>query len=281
MNKRIVSGLMALSMSLAVAVYAASGSSSSKTSASSGSEGAIMPSPASADSSFIKAAYEGDLFEILGAQIAMKKAQSSSVKQLAQTLYNDHTASASKVRALAAKYKVTLSKKLGDEQTIDILALNKKSGKDFDAAYANAEAYDHKGDISLFTDYTEVGKAQDVLAFAKAGLPVLAKHLKMAQAAASVAYPAANGGSGGSASGGSASGGSTGNGGSTGGTGSGGTTGGTGTGGTTGGTGYGGSTGGTGSGGTTGSGSGGTGSTTGTTGGTTGTGSGGTGSGGK
>ncbi|HEY4292867.1 DUF4142 domain-containing protein [Luteibacter sp.] len=66
-----------------------------------------------------------------------------------------------------------------DEKTA--AAMGKKSGDDFDKAYAKKMVADHHKDIALFTKESTSGKDPDLKAFAKKTLPTLKEHLEMAK----------------------------------------------------------------------------------------------------
>ena len=128
----------------------------------------------------LKAA-EGGIAEVQMAELAQKKAQKQSVKDLANRLYADHTKAGDELKSIAKDMTWPTGMKLKDQREYNrLLAL---SGDAFDREYVNRQIKDHKDDIHMFEHEAKHGENAEVKAWAAKNLPVLREHLSMAESA--------------------------------------------------------------------------------------------------
>jgi putative membrane protein len=132
-----------------------------------------------AEQHFIKEAIEGDLSEVKIGKLAQQNGQSQDVKQFGQTLEQDHSQNLQKAQALAQQEGVTPPTQPNAKETKMYDRLSKKNGAAFDKALAQAMVKDHKEDIAKFEKQAK--KNDPVGQFAQQTLPVLHKHLQIAQ----------------------------------------------------------------------------------------------------
>jgi len=131
---------------------------------------------------FIQAA-QGGMAEVQLGQLALKRAASNSVRQYAQQMINDHTRANKELMQLAAQKKVTLPKTVNQQQQAVMKKLSQLSGRNFDQAYMNeAGIRAHTEQAALYQRQAKQGQDPDVRAFATRTLPIVQKHLQMAQA---------------------------------------------------------------------------------------------------
>jgi putative membrane protein len=135
----------------------------------------------SRDVTFLKEAAQGDLFEIVGGQMAQARAVSNEAKALGTRLASDHTMALQALTILAGTLDVTLPSQMSDEQTSELADLGSASGLDFDHAYAKMEVEDHHHDISDFRTEVRKGSSTQVRAFAAVSLPMLGLHLVLSE----------------------------------------------------------------------------------------------------
>jgi putative membrane protein len=132
-----------------------------------------------ADQSFMKEAIQGDLAEVKMGQLAQQKGQSEDVKQFGQTLQQDHSQNLQQAQQLAQQNGMTPPTEPSAEAKKMYDKLSKMSGAQFDKAFAKDMVSDHKKDIAKFQ---KESKSQGPTGqFAQQTLPVLQKHLQMAQ----------------------------------------------------------------------------------------------------
>lgn len=170
----------AAATALLIALPAASFAQSAPTSRmpSAATSGDRAPSATSKD--FLADAAQGDAAEIKMGQLAEKNGGSAEMKNFGKTLVTDHTRAGEQVKATAKKIGATVAEKPNSEQQKDYDKLAKLKGAAFDKEFARMSVEDHQKDIAKFQKEASAndGAASDL---AKQQLPVLQKHLQMAQ----------------------------------------------------------------------------------------------------
>jgi putative membrane protein len=125
-----------------------------------------------------------NLEEIDMGKLAQDKG-SDRIKQYAQTLQTDHQSADQKVQDLAKRKGFTLSdtaKNPEKQQKMQQMKdrLSALSGTEFDRAFANSMAMDHKHVISMLQGWRPNCKDQDVCGLVDTLLPKLQQHQQMA-----------------------------------------------------------------------------------------------------
>jgi putative membrane protein len=135
----------------------------------------------SPDKTFAKKAAQGGLAEVQVGQLAQQKATSPQVKEFAQTLVNDHMQANQELQQIAQGAGMTLPSEPGNKEQEAMQKLQNLSGPAFDKAFVRDEIKDHQKDIEEFQKEAQSGSDPALKAFAEKTLPVLQKHLQMAQ----------------------------------------------------------------------------------------------------
>lgn len=131
------------------------------------------------DSDYLIAAAETDMMEIELGKLALGKSSNAKVKELAQMMIDQHTKASEMLKTLAAIKQVALPAALTDKGKDNYGKLNdKKSGKDFDQAYADMMVDGHEDAISKIKDASKNAKDADVRQWATNMLPTLNTHLE-------------------------------------------------------------------------------------------------------
>ncbi len=104
---------------------------------------AFAGSPAGGDGLLAKLA-QGGMTEVEAGQLAQTKAAAPGVKEFAEMMVKDHSASNEKVRSLAAARDLTLPETPSEAQQDTMKALHAKSGAQFDQAYLAAQVKAHE-----------------------------------------------------------------------------------------------------------------------------------------
>lgn len=128
---------------------------------------------------FMKQAMQSDMAEIQMGKLAQEKGADQQVKDFGQTLVNDHQQNLDKAKSLAQTIGMTPPDSVSAEQKATYNKLSKLSGRQFDREFAQHMVQDHKKDITEFE--RESKKSGDVANFAQDTLPVLKKHLQIAE----------------------------------------------------------------------------------------------------
>lgn len=147
---------------------------------------ALTTLPASAelssgDKEFMQKAANGGLAEVQLAQLAQQRASAAQVRQFASRMATDHGQANTELQQIAEQANVTLPTKPTGKEASTAQRLSGLNGSSFDQAYAQAMLNDHQEDVALFRKEASSGKDPALKAFAQKTLPVLQRHLQMAQ----------------------------------------------------------------------------------------------------
>jgi len=132
------------------------------------------------DSDYLVFAAETDLKEIELGKLAQKSAN-ADVKSFGKMMQEMHTKAYDELKATAAKKNITIPMALTDNGDEAFKDLNKKTGTDFDKAYADAMVDGHEKAIDKITTASEKAKEEDVRMWAANMLPSLKAHLEGAK----------------------------------------------------------------------------------------------------
>jgi putative membrane protein len=135
-----------------------------------------------ADKQFLTSAAKADMVEAHEGQMAENQAARADVKDFAKTLVQDHTQSYEHLTELAAKSGVTIPKGIDAAKERDIAPLVHLKGDRFDRAFAREEVSEHQRALAEFKREAAHGKDPDLKAYASGQIPVLEKHLHLAEA---------------------------------------------------------------------------------------------------
>lgn len=143
--------------------------------------------PKMSASTFVQTAAHGDLFEINAAKVALDKSKSDSVKDFAQMMVDDHTASTEKLKAAVAKsnVKVTIPTSLDKKHSDMLNKLKQSSASSFDQTYLRSQVAAHREMLNVLTNYSQTGDNAELKQFASDASTVVQKHLSALQQMAS------------------------------------------------------------------------------------------------
>jgi predicted outer membrane protein len=135
------------------------------------------------DEQWLTMSIEGDHFEIQGGKLAQQKAKAQIVRDLAGVLVRDHSKSLADAANAADKLGIEIPKDPSPTQQWELRAVAQFEGSAFDRWYADLEVQDHIQDITEARDEVEKGCNDDIRHLAKDDIPVLQRHLELAQRA--------------------------------------------------------------------------------------------------
>jgi len=133
------------------------------------------------DEQFVQKASASDLAEVNLGNLAAKQASSEAVRKFAKHMVEDHTKSSREMLKLANNTKFTVASTMDAEHERLFRKLSSMRGAAFDREYMAGQVKDHKVAVSLYERATKNVKNEDLKKFAGKTLPVIRKHLKMAQ----------------------------------------------------------------------------------------------------
>ena len=135
----------------------------------------------SGEERFMKEAASGGLMEVELGKIAAEKGSHQRVKEFGKRMQADHGKANEQLKKIASSKGVDLPTQPSGEHKSTMDKLTKLSGAEFDREYMEAMVDDHKEDIEKFQTQADKGKDPDLKKFASDTLPVLKKHLELAQ----------------------------------------------------------------------------------------------------
>jgi putative membrane protein len=119
--------------------------------------------------------------EVQLGKLAQDRASSSQVKEFGSRMQKDHSKANDELKKLAAKKDIKLPTELEAKHKSTVNKLSKLKGEEFDREYMAAMVDDHKEDIEKFQQQADKGKDPDLKKFAQEHVPILKKHLELAQ----------------------------------------------------------------------------------------------------
>jgi putative membrane protein len=134
-----------------------------------------------ADRQFMIMAAKTDMTEAHEGQMAEEQGNHANVKDFAKTLVQDHTKSYEHLTELAAKTGVFIPKGINAAKDRSVEQLAHLKGERFDRQFTKDEIADHRQAIAAFKREAARGRDADVKAYAAKRIPVLEKHLHLAE----------------------------------------------------------------------------------------------------
>jgi putative membrane protein len=132
---------------------------------------------------FVAQATSANQFEIQSAQLALSSSQNPGVQALANTLIADHSAMGQQMAAAAAAAHLPppAPMLLPPEQSMLDQLRATGSGYAFDQAFQQDQIQAHQQGIALMQNYSASGDVPALRTVASGAIPVMQKHLTMAQ----------------------------------------------------------------------------------------------------
>ena len=133
------------------------------------------------DNEFMMTAAHSDQNEIQQSKMALAKGVTGMAKEMANKMIADHTKSTADLKKIAAKKGVTLPTDMDAEHKALAPAMEKLSGKDFEAKYLAQMQADHQKTANTMMAHEKMTQDADLKAFIGKTLPVVQQHLSMAK----------------------------------------------------------------------------------------------------
>lgn len=132
------------------------------------------------DALFVTNAAISNANEIATAQLAQANG-GPALRRFAAQMMTDHQMAAQKLAALAQARMLTPPTEPDDAHRGMVASLANVQGRVFDKACLDAQVVDHQAALALFESEARNGADPDIKAFAAQSLPMLRRHLAMAQ----------------------------------------------------------------------------------------------------
>lgn len=135
------------------------------------------------DKTFLKGQQETNIVEVDLGKVAIERATSEKVRELASMLLSDHQKVMELNRALSTKLGLPIPEQPSAEQQATAEKVKAQTGAAFDAAYVAAQVEGHTKSVSKAQQEISSGSHPEVKAFATEYVPKAQMHLQHSQAA--------------------------------------------------------------------------------------------------
>jgi putative membrane protein len=129
---------------------------------------------------FVQQAAVSDQFEIETSRLALQRSNHPQIRELAEMLIRDHTASANELMALP-EGSTRISGGLDESHQRKLVQLTGYHGDEFNRWYVQMQVEAHEEAVRLFQAYAENGQVPVLKAFAQKHLPRLQLHQQQAR----------------------------------------------------------------------------------------------------
>ncbi len=180
--KRIVLSSMFIATMMAFAACSSNQSNDSKEVAEDLNEQKFDSTQIEDDTEFAVDAADGGLLEVKLGELAQTNGSSPAVKEFGKMMVTEHSKANEELAALATQKNISLPLSLSADNQKKVDDFTKKTGKDFDKAYADLMVEDHKEDLEDFQEAAKEGKDPEVKAWAAGKVATLEQHLAKAKA---------------------------------------------------------------------------------------------------
>lgn len=135
------------------------------------------------DKTFLKGQQETNIAEVQLGKVAIERATTQTVRDLAQMLIAEHQKVMELNRALSTKLGLPVPEQPSAEQQAMGEKIKAQTGAAFDAAYVAAQVEGHTKSVSKAQQEVSSGSHPEVKAFATEYIPRAQRHLQHSQAA--------------------------------------------------------------------------------------------------
>ncbi|MXV52989.1 DUF4142 domain-containing protein [Pedobacter sp. HMF7647] len=129
------------------------------------------------DAKFATDAAVAGMAEVALGKLALEKTANAQIKDFANMMVADHSKANDELMAIAKQKNITLPTTVDEEHQKKMDDLSKKSGAEFDKAYADAMVDGHKKVLDMMKGEADNGSDAELKAFASKTAPVVQTHL--------------------------------------------------------------------------------------------------------
>lgn len=133
------------------------------------------------DSDFAVEVADASMLEVQLGQLAIANGSSPDVKQLGQTMVDEHTKAGEELKTLAQHKNIVLPAALSDESQKHYEDLAKKTGVDFDKEYTDLMVKGHKDVLDKMKKESDKGTDEEIKSWASTMIPTIEHHLSMSE----------------------------------------------------------------------------------------------------
>lgn len=141
---------------------------------------AMAPTPAAPTSQeYVRRAAIGDMFEIQASKLALDKSKSADIRNFAQQMIDDHTATTKRLESALndSALGITPPTSLDADHEAKLDALRSASGQDFDRLYLDQQTAAHQDALDLHRNYAASGDNAELRSAATEIAAKVSEHL--------------------------------------------------------------------------------------------------------
>ncbi len=133
---------------------------------------------------YVPNAAEGDMYEIMAAEIALERSQNAQVKELATMIKTDHLAASNAMKAMLpqAAPDITLPTALDQRRQGLLDNLRSASAENFDRTWIDQQIAAHNEALTLHRGFSNNADAPQLAGHAQSVVPKIEAHLRQAEA---------------------------------------------------------------------------------------------------
>jgi len=149
------------------------------TESNSGTNNAMIATPAMTGQQFADAAASTDAFEIAAGKLARDKGSTDAIRDFGTMMIDNHTESTSQLNAAAgaASPAIAPNPEFTPQQEADLQQLRNATGTDFDKIYRTLQIVAHQKALATLETYGASGGVPELKLWAAKTAPVVRKHL--------------------------------------------------------------------------------------------------------
>lgn len=134
-------------------------------------------------SGYVPNAAEGDMYEIMAADIALERSQNAQVKELAQMIKADHTRASEAMKRIVpqAAPDTRMPTKLDERRQGMIDNLRSASAASFDQVFLDQQIAAHQEALTLHRGFSDNTDAPQLAEHARTAVPRIEAHLRRAE----------------------------------------------------------------------------------------------------
>lgn len=128
------------------------------------------------DNNFIIKAAHSNSMEIMMANAALAKALNDPIKKISKTIVDENTELNNKLKGIVKSKKIAFPEGVNESQKMEIDAVSKQHGRNFDTVYLNNMIENIKADLEYYTKASTHLTDKDLRNYAAGALPILLQH---------------------------------------------------------------------------------------------------------
>jgi len=133
------------------------------------------------DTEFAVNISDAGMLEVKLGELAQTNGYASEVKSFGKMMIEDHSKAGGELKTAASAKNISLPAELSAKSQDTYNDISKKTGKDFDKAYIDAQVDGHKDVLDMLKKEAADGKDADLKSWATGKVSIIEHHLEMAK----------------------------------------------------------------------------------------------------